>query len=143
MLPLKEIATSTHWLRVVKIFTKRWKDNYMWYTTIYQSSFMANKHYFCIQVGTVPLKGKLTVTRELRNSTRDILSQSSKISRIESRVDFRNSRVGSFEFRVEKNNELTAWLISREINWTSEAHSCVVHARKPPVTSQAQKKRSS
>ena len=52
---------------------------------------------------TVPLKGKLTVTRELRNSTRD-----SKISRIESRVDFRNSRVGSFEFRVEKNNELAA-----------------------------------
>ena len=39
--------------------------------------------------------------------------------------------LSSFESR--KNNELTAWLISREINLTSEAHSRVVHAG-PKIT---------
>ena len=57
---------------------------------------------------TVPLKGKLTVTRESRNLDSRLDSRSSQISRIESRVKFRNSRVESFEFRVEKNNELDA-----------------------------------
>ena len=37
-------------------------------------------------------------------------------------------------FRVEKNNELTAWLISREINWTSEAHSCCTVPLKGKLT---------
>ena len=59
---------------------------------------------------TVLLKGKLTVTRESQNSTWDSIFDPRKIPSIESQVKFRNSSVGSFEFRVEKNNELAGWL---------------------------------
>ena len=68
---------------------------------------------------TVPLKGKLTVTRvESQNSTRDSILNPWKFRELslESRVEFRNSRVGSFEFEVEKNHELAGWWSFREVN---------------------------
>ena len=43
--------------------------------------------------------------------------------RIESRVEFHNSRVGSFEFRVERNNELAGWMSFRKANWIREVLS--------------------
>ena len=84
-------------------------------------SYLAVAHYFINEcrtysrvpyrrlIRTLPLKGKLTVTREPRNSTRDSIldSRSSKISRIDSLVEFCDSQVSFFEFRVEKNNDFT------------------------------------
>ena len=46
--------------------------------------------------------------------------------RIESRVEFRKSRVGSFDFRVERNNEFAGWMSFREVNWIREVLSCDV-----------------
>ena len=66
---------------------------------------------------TVPLKSKLTVPWASRLDTR-----SSKVSSIE-------SRVSRFEYRVEKNNDLVAWLISREINWTNRPHSRMLYSK--------------
>ena len=46
--------------------------------------------------------------------------------RIESRVEFRKSRVGSFDFRVKRNNEFAGWMSFREVNWIREVLSCDV-----------------
>ena len=62
-------------------------------------------------------------------------TRSSKILRIESQVKFRNSRVGSFDFRVEKTNEPVDWLSFREVNWIREVLLCDVEGKASHLSS--------
>ena len=50
-------------------------------------------------VDTVPLKGKLTVTRDSQNSTRDLILNPQKFQDSSLELSFATLRVGSFELR--------------------------------------------
>ena len=66
-------------------------------------------------------------SHESQNSTRDSILYPQKFWQyVKSWVEFYNSRVGPFKFRVQKNNELAGWQSFRKVNWISKAHLCIV-----------------